>query len=197
MTTIWHAPPQFLTWVGTQVHRHREELLRYARRRGLAAEDALDAVQDTFVTFLGLPDAKRLAELASDDGGDVIRLLTVLLRNHVANRRRKRDRHADGLERLERERAGDLDESSADLIARAEQFARVQGCILLMVRLQRAVIELALIDDESHEAIAARLGITVANARVLLHRARRHVQSCTFAEHGQLAPREENPAASV
>jgi len=42
MTPLEHAPPDFLAWVATLVHRHRDELLRYARRRGLAAEDALD-----------------------------------------------------------------------------------------------------------------------------------------------------------
>jgi hypothetical protein len=42
MTAPEHAPPDFLAWVATRVHGHRAELLRYARRRGLAAEEALD-----------------------------------------------------------------------------------------------------------------------------------------------------------
>jgi DNA-directed RNA polymerase specialized sigma24 family protein len=49
-----------------------------------------------------------------------------------------------------------------------------------MARLQRAVIELSLVDDEPLEAIAKRLGITPGHARVLLHRAREHVRHCSY-----------------
>src|SRR5262245_22372417 len=186
MTALEHAPPDFLAWVATLVHRHRAELLRYARRRGLAAEEALDAVQDSFVTFLDLPDARGIARA----GSDAVKLLTVLLRNHVANRRRKRARQADGLAELARARGERAAESSAELIARAEDYARVQGCILRMARLQRAVIELSLVDDEPHEAIARRLGITVGHARVLLHRARERVRHSGFDQApASVAPR--------
>jgi RNA polymerase sigma-70 factor (ECF subfamily) len=178
MTTLEHAPPDFLAWVATLVHRHRSELLVYARRRGLAAEDALDAVQDAFVTFLDLPDARGIARV----GRDAVQMLTVILRNHVRNRRRKGTRQADGLARLSRTRGEEQSESSAELIARAEEYARVQGCILRMARLQRSVIELSLVDGESHEAIAERLGVTTGHARVLLHRAREHVRNCSYAD---------------
>ena len=186
MTTLEHAPPDFLSWVATLVHRHRAELLRYARRRGMAAEDALDAVQDTFVTFLDLPDARVLAR----SGRDAVKLLTVILRNHVLNRRRKRARQADGLQELGRARGGEREESSVELIERAEEFARAQVCILRLARLQRAVIELSLVDGEPHESIAQRLGITAGHARVLLHRAREHVRNCGYNQ----TPVEETPA---
>src|SRR5262245_20677058 len=176
MIALEHAPPDFLAWVATLVHRHRAELLRYARRRGLAAEEALDAVQDAFVTFLELPNSRGIAR----SGNDAIRLLTVLLRNHASNRRRKRLRQADGLARLGRAHEEDVAETSEELIARAEEFARVQGCLLRMARLQRSVIELSLVDDEPHAAIAKRLGITAGHARVLLHRAREHVRHCSY-----------------
>jgi len=173
-----HAPPDFLTWVATLVHRHRPELLRYARRRGLTAEDALDVVQDTFVTFLDLPDARSIARA----GTDAIKLLTVVLRHQVLTRRRKGARQSDGLERLGRARASEVQESSADLIERAEDFARARGCILRMARLERAVIELSLVDDQPHGEIGKLLGITPGHARVLLHRAREHVRHCSYDE---------------
>lgn len=184
MNLTEHAPPDFLAWVAGLVHRHRSELLRYARRRGLEADDALDAVQDAFVTFLDLPGARDIART----GSDAVKLLTVLLRNHVSNRRRKTLRRAEGDERLARERGERSAESSAELIARAEEYARVQGCILRMARLQRAVIELSLIDGEPHEAIAKRLGVSVVHARVLLHRAREHVRHCSYDEVAAPAP---------
>lgn len=184
MNLVEHAPSDFLAWVAGLVHRHRTELLRYARRRGLEADDALDAVQDAFVTFLDLPGARGIART----GNDAVKLLTVLLRNHVSNRRRKTVRRAEGLERLGRERGERSAESSAELIARAEEYARVQGCILRMARLQRAVIELSLVDDEPHETIAKRLGVSVGHARVLLHRAREHVRHCSYDELVERAP---------
>ena len=46
----------------TQIERaHRARLLSYARRRGLDAEEALDAVQDSFLSFLELPEARSVA----------------------------------------------------------------------------------------------------------------------------------------
>ncbi|MBL8802472.1 MAG: sigma-70 family RNA polymerase sigma factor [Planctomycetes bacterium] len=186
MNLTEHAPPDFFAWVAGLVHRHRTELLRYARRRGLEAEDALDAVQDAFVTFLDLPGAREIART----GTDAVKLLTVLVRNHVSNRRRKSVRRSEGIERLARERGERSAESSAELIARAEEYARVQGCILRMARLQRAVIELSLIDGEPHESIAKRLGVSVVHARVLLHRAREHVRHCSYEEVATPAPAE-------
>src|SRR5262245_62262736 len=81
------AGPGFLEWVTRLSHTHREKLCRLARREGLREEDALDCVQDAFHTFLLLPQARRLVE--SDD--DSIKLLSVLVRNHARNRRRKHE----------------------------------------------------------------------------------------------------------
>src|SRR5215472_13061495 len=81
------ALPGFLEWVTRLVHTHRGRLYRLARREGLRDEDSLDCVQDAFHTFLLLPQARQLVE--SDD--DSIKLLSVLVRNHARNRRRKHD----------------------------------------------------------------------------------------------------------
>jgi len=58
-----------------------------------------------------------------------------------------------------------------------------------MARLQRAVIELSLVDGEPHEAIAKRLGVSVVHARVLLHRAREHMRRCSYDKVAAPAPR--------
>jgi RNA polymerase sigma-70 factor (ECF subfamily) len=188
-TALEHAPPDFLLWVAELVRTHRAELLRYAQARGFGADDALDAVQDAFVTFLALPQAREVAR----SGNEAVKLLTTLLRNHLANRRRKAARRAAKAAPLERAEAELAAESSAELIARAEEIARVRGCILRMARLQRAVIELALLDGEPHEVIAERLAITPGYARVLLHRAREHVRHCAYDE---LSAEELAPDAS-
>src|SRR5262245_63658804 len=76
-----------LEWVTRLVHTHRARLYRLARREGLRDEDSLDCVQDAFHTFLVLPQARQLVE--SDE--ESIKLLSVLVRNHARNRRRRHD----------------------------------------------------------------------------------------------------------
>ena len=52
----------FLAWVGRLVHEHRASLARLARREGLSPEDAFDAVQEAFHTFITLPQARALVD---------------------------------------------------------------------------------------------------------------------------------------
>jgi RNA polymerase sigma-70 factor (ECF subfamily) len=65
----------------------------YARRHGLDPEEALDAVQDSFASFLKLPEARSI----SRSGDDSLKLLTVIVGNNVQNQRRKRGRHDRGM----------------------------------------------------------------------------------------------------
>jgi RNA polymerase sigma-70 factor (ECF subfamily) len=170
-----HEPPGFLVWVAGLVRRHRARLVAYARRQGLGPEEALDAVQDSFASFLGLPEARSI----SRSGDDSLKLLTVILRNNAQNHRRKRDRRDRKL-LLVRSAAVDEGESTEQLVARAEELARVNGCIKAMANLQRAVIMLSLVDDLSHDETGKALGLSPGYVRVLLHRAREHVRSCTY-----------------
>jgi RNA polymerase sigma-70 factor (ECF subfamily) len=176
--TALHAPSGFLTWVATLVHAHRGRLLAHARRHGLDAEEALDAVQQGFLSFLRLPQAQGIAR----DGDDALKLLTVVVRHEVMNRRRKERRHDRGNLLLEAARIDDAGESAEVLITRAEELARVRGCIQRMAYLQREVIRLCLLDEQPREAIATVLGISEGHVRVLLHRAREHVRRCPLEE---------------
>ena len=183
-----HAPPGFLPWVAMLVHAHRERLLAFARRRGLDAEDALDAVQDSFSSFFQLPQARAI----SREPEEALKFLFVILRHNVINRQRKVARHARAALLLEAQAASSADvESSESLVARAEELARVNGCILRMARLQRSVIMLSLLDEQPREEVAKTLGISPGYVRVLLHRAREHVRSCEDGDHdGTEAGRE-------
>jgi len=173
-----HAAPGFLGWVSAVVHGHRERLLAYARRKGLGAEDALDAVQDSFISFLRLPEARSIAR----EGDDALKLLTVIVRHNVQNQLSKRRRRSRARALVEAEAAQLDDESSEVLITRAEQLARVQGCILRMANLQRQVVMLSLLDEQPHDRVAQLLGISSGYVRVLLHRAREHVRHCPLDE---------------
>ena len=175
--------PGFTVWVAEMVHRHRGRLLSYARRRGLAPEDALDVVQDSFASFLTLPQAQSIARV----GDDAIKLLTVIARHNILNLRRKRATRETGLDLNELPASADT-ESHEELLGRAEELTRVYGCLLRMNRLQRAAILLSTLDDRPGEDVSEILGVSPGHLRVLLHRARAHVRAC---------PLDEMPAVSA
>jgi RNA polymerase sigma factor (sigma-70 family) len=177
--------PGFLVWVAELVHSHRARLLTYLRRRGLAPDDALDVVQDSFATFLTLPEAQSVARV----GDDAIKLLTVIARHNMMNRRRKGAIRETGLDMGNLRFFADT-ESSEELLLRAEDVARVNGCIRGMTRVQRAVILLSALDERPREDVGAILGISAGHVRVLLHRAREHVRRCPFEEMPPVSARE-------
>jgi RNA polymerase sigma factor (sigma-70 family) len=170
----------FFSWVALLVHAHRGRLLGYAKRRGFDAEDALDAVQDSFVSFLKLPEARQIANVEEDS----LKLLTVILRHNLQNRSRLSGRRARALALAELAEATDADWATSDsLIAQAEELSRVHGCIALLAKLQREVVMLSLLDEQPRERVARLLGISEGHVRVLLHRARMHIRACG-SEHG-------------
>src|SRR5262245_49414208 len=167
--------PGFLEWVTRLVHTHRGRLYRLARHEGLREEDSLDCAQDAFHTFLLLPQARQLVE-SSDDS---IKLLSVLVRNHARNRRRRHEiarPHDSGDETLAvlRAEAPPVDE----LIAQAEDFALMIGCLDHLGKLQRAVVSLRMLDEVAGEDVAAMLGLPPSHVAVLLHRAKQNLRSC-------------------
>ncbi len=172
------ARPGFLEWATRLVHTHRGRLYRLARREGLRDEDALDCVQDAFHTFLLLPQARQLVE--SDE--DSIKLLSVLARNHARNRRRRHeiarphDSSEEALALLSAE-ALPVDE----LIAQAEDFALMVGCLDHLGKLQRAVVSLRMLDEIPGEDVAMMLGLPASHVAVLLHRAKQSVRSCMLS----------------
>jgi RNA polymerase sigma-70 factor (ECF subfamily) len=125
-----------------------------------------------------LPQARQLVE--SND--DSIKLLSVLVRNHARNRRR---RHAiarphdsgDATLALLTAEALPVDE----LIAQAEEFALMIGCLDHLGKLQRAVVSLRMLDEVAGEDVAAMLGLPPSHVAVLLHRAKRNLRSCMLS----------------
>jgi RNA polymerase sigma-70 factor, ECF subfamily len=167
-----------LEWVTRLVHTHRGRLYRLARREGLREEDSLDSVQDAFQTFLLLPQARQLVE--SDE--ESIKLLSVLVRNHARNRRRRHDisrPHESGDETLAllTEETLPVDE----LIAQAEEYALMIGCLDHLGKLQRAVVSLRMLEEVPGEDVAAMLGLPLSHVAVLLHRAKQKVRSCMLS----------------
>jgi RNA polymerase sigma-70 factor, ECF subfamily len=172
------AGPGFLEWVTRLVHTHRGRLCRLARREGLREEDSLDCVQDAFHTVLLLPQARQLVESNEDSS----KLLSALVRNHARNRRRRHEiarPHDSGDETLAllAEEARPVDE----LIAQAQEFALMIGCLDHLGKLQRAVVSLRMLDEAPGQEVAALLGLPPAHVAVLLHRAKQNLRSCMLS----------------
>src|SRR5215470_4337137 len=174
-TAAGGARPGFLEWVTRLAHTHRGRLYALARREGLREEDSLDCAQDAFHTFLLLPQARQLVE-SNDDSR---RLLSALARNHARNRRRRHEiarahDSADETLALLRAEAPPVDE----LIAQAEDFALMIGCLDHLGKLQRAVVSLRMLDEVAGEDVALMLGLPPSHVAVLLHRAKQNLRSC-------------------
>jgi len=165
----------FLAWITQLVHEHRARLARIVQREGVRADDALDCVQEAFLSFLQLPQARLLVGLP----GDSARLLAILTRNIARNRRRRHDYAKPHIADEEIILGLPSDAASADeVIAMAEQYALTLGCMTTLNEVQRAVVNLRLVDEVPGEDVARQLGTTPAHVAVLLFRARQRLQRC-------------------
>jgi RNA polymerase sigma-70 factor (ECF subfamily) len=170
---------RFQGGVAKLVHAHRGQLVRVARREGLEGEDAFDAVQEAFHTFLTLPAAREVPEA----GDEARRLLVAITRNLARNRRRKaavarpHEGGADAIAALP-----DGAPSVEDLLAAAEDELRLRGCVDSLVEVQRTVVTLRMLDEVGGEDVARALGITPGHVAVLLHRAKANLLACMTAK---------------
>ncbi|HEU4535761.1 MAG TPA: sigma-70 family RNA polymerase sigma factor [Polyangiaceae bacterium] len=173
----------FFGWVTAMVRAHRARLLEIARAQGLGADDALDAAQEAFVSFLALPQARTLA-LETDDAAKV---LSVLAKNVARNARRRHHRarpHASDDATIEA--LGDEASGVDALLERAELHLKALGCIRKMGEIQRQVVTLRLLEDQPGQAVADLLGINPGHVAVLLHRAKAELRSCIEEMHDVL-----------
>jgi len=165
----------FFSWVTRLVRDQRAKLAAVARAEGLVAEDALDAVQDAFETFLGLPHSRKLADAEEDTGN----LLAILVRNHARNHRRRHQRSKPHLSDGEILQALEDDRESVDaLIAHAEAHVLAFQCVEKLGEVQRRVVTLRLLEDQPGVRVADLMGTTPGNVAVILHRAKRELREC-------------------
>lgn len=164
------------SWLGALVKEHRLRLLAISRRRGLSPEEAFDCVQEAFLTFLRLPEAKTLIGKPEDSA----RLLTTITQNaaRTAQRRAKRTQ----------ERSSELSESLSAIQKNAEELleerseqASLHRCVLALGDTQRAIVTLRMLEDHSGQEVAAVLGLSPQNVAVLLHRAKESLRGCMAA----------------
>jgi len=172
----------FTAWVGSLAREHRVVLIRVARSEGLVQEEALDAVQDAFITFMQKPDWRNIRR----DGPDAIRLLTTVVRNTSRNARRKHHRKDLAIDAVQRHDL--IDKARRELesvLIEAEEHIRLTGCIATLENLQQQVVKGRLFEGVSGLAVAAELGLAPAHVAVILHRAKDALRSCI--QHSQQA----------
>lgn len=165
----------FFGWVTQLVHAHRARISRLVVREGIRADDALDCVQEAFVSFLQLPQARLLVGSPVESA----RLLNTLARNIARNRRRRHDYakpHIVDDEALASIPSEAL--SSDEIVIRAEQQALALGCLVTLNEVQQAVVNLRLVDDVPGEDVAVQLGTTAEHVGVLLFRAKQRLRRC-------------------
>jgi RNA polymerase sigma-70 factor (ECF subfamily) len=167
----------FVRWVSELARVHSRGLAAAARKEGLGAEDALDAVQEAFQTFLVLPQARSLVEVPKDSAS----LLGVLVRNAARNMRRRHHRaipHGP-LEDEPTLAAGEI--SVDEAIERAEEHVRLLGCVNHLAEMQRQVVRLRMLQELSGLETAEQLGLAPGRVAVLLHRAKKALLECLVA----------------
>jgi RNA polymerase sigma-70 factor, ECF subfamily len=173
-TATGHADG-FYGWVTDLVHQHRARLIRVVRREGVRADDALDCVQEAFLSFFNLPQARLLVGMNDDSA----RMLVILARNIARNRRRRHDYVRPHIVDDATTEGLASDTTSADeIIAIAEQRAMTLGCMVTLNDVQRAIVQLRVIDDIPGENIARQLGMTPSHVAVQLFRAKQKLRLC-------------------
>jgi RNA polymerase sigma-70 factor (ECF subfamily) len=164
----------FVRWVSELARVHSRGLATAARKEGLGPEDALDAVQEAFQTFLLLPQARSLVEEPRESSS----LLGVLVRNAARNMRRRHHR-ALPHEPLEDELSLAADGMSVDeAIERAEEHVRLLGCVNRLAEMQRQVVRLRMLQELSGLETAKQVDLEPGRVAVLLHRAKKALLEC-------------------
>jgi RNA polymerase sigma-70 factor (ECF subfamily) len=168
------SQPGFIDWVSDLARAHTRALSGIARAEGLTADDALDAVQEAFQTFLDLPEARTLVGRELDSR----RLLSAVVRNAARNMRRRAFRRLphDGL-------VGGLEIADDvpgvdELLARAEDEIKLMGCVSKLSDVQQRVVRLRMLQELSGDDVARELGLRPDHVATLLYRAKKELFRC-------------------
>jgi RNA polymerase sigma-70 factor (ECF subfamily) len=163
-------------WIAGLARDHAGRLAAIARREGLTASDALDAVQDAFHTLLGRPDMAALRGRPDE----AARVLAAIVRNAARNLRR---RHHRARPHVELDAAALLaPEPRPDhALAHAATAVQLVGCMGQLRDVHRRIVTLRVLEELSGEEAARALGLTPNHVAVLLLRARKQLERCMQA----------------
>ncbi len=174
MTAHFQDSSGFVGWVSDLARFHTRALSGIARAEGLAPDDALDAVQEAFQTFLVRPEAKTLV-------GDEVqsrRLLSAIVRNAARNMRRRAFRRIPHDELADRPEIAAAVPGVDELLARAEEQLKLMGCVSQLSDLQQRVVRLRMLEELSGDDVARELGLRAEHVATLLYRAKKELFRC-------------------
>jgi RNA polymerase sigma-70 factor, ECF subfamily len=166
--------PGFIDWVSDLARAHSRALSGIARAEGLTADDALDAVQEAFQTFLNLPEARTLVGQDLDSR----RLLSTVVRNAARNMRRRAFRRLPHDDVTGGPEIADDVPGVDELLARAEDEIRLMGCVSQLSDLQQRVVRLRMLEELSGDDVARELGVRADHVATLLYRAKKELFRC-------------------
>lgn len=169
-----------LSAVADLARREGPRLAAQARAQGLSAEDAFDCVQDALCTFLGMSRQGRLPT----DEDEWAPLLAGVVRNTARNRRR---RHflAQPHESVQEERPLTAEDPPTDeRLAQQQMHGRLHACVSGLCAIQRAVVTLRMLEEQSGDEVARALGISPGRVAVLLFRAKAVLRACMDQAEG-------------
>jgi len=175
--TRFQPTPGFVGWVSDLARLHTRALSGVARAEGLSADDALDAVQEAFQTFLDLPEARTLVGQEQDSR----RLLSAIVRNAARNMRRRAFRRLPHDHLSERTEIADDVPRVDELLTRAEDELRLIGCVSKLSDIQQRVVRLRMLEELSGDDVARELGVRPDHVATLLYRAKKELFRCVTA----------------
>ena len=175
--TRFQPTPGFVGWVSDLARLHTRALSGVARAEGLSADDALDAVQAAFQTFLDLPEARTLVGQEQDSR----RLLSAIVRNAARNMRRRAFRRLPHDHLSERTEIADDVPGVDELLTRAEDELRLMGCVSKLSDIQQRVVRLRMLEELSGDDVARELGVRPDHVATLLYRAKKELFRCVTA----------------
>jgi RNA polymerase sigma-70 factor (ECF subfamily) len=143
-------------------------------------EDARDVVQET---YLRAWKAMRRFRGDAQFSTWLYRITANTSASHTQRRTRHRAETLDGTDVVD-ERLSSNPEASSESSALQQRLA---AAVAELPPKLRTIVVLKDIYDMSHEAIAEELGISVAAAKVRLHRARKRLRDVLFEERGNLS----------
>jgi RNA polymerase sigma-70 factor (ECF subfamily) len=167
------AAAGFIGWVSDLARQHTRPLSAVARAEGLSSDDALDAVQEAFQTFLDLPAARTLV----GDEQQSRRLLSAIVRNAARNMRRRAFRRLPHEELADAEIADDVP-GVDELLSRADEELRLMGCVSRLSDIQQRVVRLRMLEEVSGTDVARELRLRADHVATLLYRAKKELFRC-------------------
>jgi RNA polymerase sigma-70 factor (ECF subfamily) len=148
--------------LASQLHIHRPRHLRYLRSRLPSLEDAEDALQDAALKFI--QSAESFASVERPDAW-----VAVSLRRVVVDRYRRTAAQRRMTEALAAEPPESTGQDEDETLTPTEC---VKSVLPTLKPEYAAILRQIYLDEASLKQVAARLGLTVNNVAVRLHRAR-------------------------